>query len=102
MGAARGKAERRGRKRLSAPRRLLCNAARGSMTGEYRGGEAFTPSVMEGKRKPRAAEERNAERSKKPRGWTRVKRKKTQKRIFGKWGKMGKRVLYNLFQLIEE
>ena len=56
MEAARGKAERRGRKRFSAPRRLLCNAARGSMTGEYRGGEAFTPSVMEGKRKPHTAE----------------------------------------------
>ena len=31
------------------------------MAGEYRGGEAFTPSVMEGKRKPRTAEQKNAE-----------------------------------------
>ena len=31
------------------------------MAGEYRGGEAFTPSVMEGKRNPRTAEQKNAE-----------------------------------------
>ena len=35
------------------------------MAGEYRGGEAFTSSVIEGKRKPRTAEQRGAERSKK-------------------------------------
>ena len=102
MGAARGKAERRGRKRFSAPRRLLCNATRESMTGEYRGGEALTPSVIESKRKLCTAEKHYAERSKKTRGRTSVNRKKMQKRILGKWGKWGKRVLYNLFQLIEK
>lgn len=35
------------------------------MAGEYRGGEAFTPSVMEGKRKPWTAEQGIAERRKK-------------------------------------
>ena len=82
MGAARGKAERRGRKRFSAPRRLLCNATRESMTGEYRGGEALTPSVMEDKRKPRTAEKHYAEQSKKTRGRTRVNRKKDAKTDF--------------------
>ena len=58
------------------------------MAGEYRGGEAFTPSVMEGKRKPRTAEQKNAERSKKTRSWARVYRKKFGGRFGGKHMKM--------------
>lgn len=61
-----------------------------SMAGEYRGGEAFTPSVMEDKRKPRTAEQGIAERSKKKRGVGRVftgKKDRNGFLFFGeKWG----------------
>ena len=40
---------------------ILRGDAGSSMAGEYRGGEAFTPSVIEGKRKPRTAAQKNAE-----------------------------------------